>query len=306
MTVSVANVNSNTDSFGAWVTKTNQLAHAMTTQAVTTNSNTATGNAAVSGTFSANVLIGNTIGGGNTSVGANITFSTGAIFSSQVWFQGSRVNLGLPANVSLAGGNATHRVVVVNSAASNTLVVTRLALADLDEFGVTSPGNGQVMRYNTSTSKWENTNTVNIGTSSIVLAANTTLNGTFAAGNTTVTGSLTTNSLSVGSNASANNLAVTNLINAASLGVSGAVNTATLNTTGQANVGGAFNVTGISTLTGNLVVNGARSTFASVNATANVMAGNFYYSNGTALTDIFSGSGTVLKVYYANGIQAFP
>jgi hypothetical protein len=55
MTVSVQQV-SNTNTFDFWKNRTNELANAMSTVAVTTNSNTAVGNAAISGTFTANVL----------------------------------------------------------------------------------------------------------------------------------------------------------------------------------------------------------------------------------------------------------
>lgn len=60
MTVLVANVDI-TDTFDNWRNRTNQLSAAMSNSAVTVNSNTAVGNAAITGTFSANVVfIGNT------------------------------------------------------------------------------------------------------------------------------------------------------------------------------------------------------------------------------------------------------
>lgn len=60
MTVLVANVDI-TDTFDNWRNRTNQLSAAMSNAAVTVNSNTAVGNAAITGTFSANVIfVGNT------------------------------------------------------------------------------------------------------------------------------------------------------------------------------------------------------------------------------------------------------
>lgn len=73
MTVNVANV-ANTDTFNYWKNRTNELATAMSNVVVTTNSNTAAGNAAISGTFTANVVYANTITVGNSSV--NTTFGT--------------------------------------------------------------------------------------------------------------------------------------------------------------------------------------------------------------------------------------
>ena len=68
MTITVANT-SNTNTFEYWVNRTNELADAMTNYVVTTDSNTATGNAAISGTMYANA-----IKVGNSTV--NTTFGT--------------------------------------------------------------------------------------------------------------------------------------------------------------------------------------------------------------------------------------
>jgi len=56
MTALIANVVQSTDSFGQWLAKTNQIITVISNTAVTTNSNTAVGNAAITGTFSANVV----------------------------------------------------------------------------------------------------------------------------------------------------------------------------------------------------------------------------------------------------------
>ena len=73
MTVTVANT-ANTNTFDYWRNRTNELADAMTNKTVTVDSNTATGNAAITGTFSANVLfLGNTTVN-STSNSTSITF----------------------------------------------------------------------------------------------------------------------------------------------------------------------------------------------------------------------------------------
>ena len=59
MAITVANV-ANTNTFDYWRNRTNELAYAMSTNAVTTGSNT-TGNSGVIGTFFANVFSGNNI-----------------------------------------------------------------------------------------------------------------------------------------------------------------------------------------------------------------------------------------------------
>lgn len=157
MTVSVANIDVTTDSFGQWITKTNQIATALTSKAVTTDSNTATGNAAVSGAFTANIVYANFISGGNTSSPAAFNVSTNSTFTANVAFAGSRVNLGLPANVAIQGGNSTFRVLTVNSAASNTISVGKITTSDLSDISISSVANGDILKYSSSSSAWVNT-----------------------------------------------------------------------------------------------------------------------------------------------------
>lgn len=67
MTQAIANVNTSTDSFGQWITKTNQALYAISYTAVTSG-NTMYGNSSISGTFSANNLnVNNTITLGTSS-----------------------------------------------------------------------------------------------------------------------------------------------------------------------------------------------------------------------------------------------
>ena len=68
MTINVANTTL-TNTFEYFVNRTNELANAISTKAVTTDSNTTSGNAAITGTFSANVyIVGNSAS--NTSISA--------------------------------------------------------------------------------------------------------------------------------------------------------------------------------------------------------------------------------------------
>jgi len=164
MTIAIANVNTTTDSFGQWITKTNVLADAMSNKVVTTDSNTAVGNAAVSSAFSANALFANTLSGGNNTVAAALTVATNTTFSANVSFTGYRTNLGLGANVSLNSGNSTFRVLTVNSAASNTIVATKITTNDLSDFATSAIGNGQVLVYSSANNYWYNTNALNINT----------------------------------------------------------------------------------------------------------------------------------------------
>lgn len=62
MTAQIANVDVTSDSFGQWVTKTNQVITVISNTAVTTQSNTASGNAAITGWFSADTLTSSNTG----------------------------------------------------------------------------------------------------------------------------------------------------------------------------------------------------------------------------------------------------
>jgi len=170
MTVLVANIDVTTDSFGQWITKTNVLSDAMSNKVVTVNSNTATGNAAITGSFSAANVYANNISGGNNSVAAPLVVVTNTTFSANVTMTGARTNLGLPANVAIQGGNSTFRVLTVNSSASNTMYVGQISFADHSDANVASPANGHVLVYSTANG-WYNTNTVNINTLTGIISA---------------------------------------------------------------------------------------------------------------------------------------
>jgi hypothetical protein len=68
MTVNIANT-ANNNTFDYWRNRTNELAYAMSTYAVTVDSNTSVGNASISGTFTANSVVSNSI-----TVNSSITF----------------------------------------------------------------------------------------------------------------------------------------------------------------------------------------------------------------------------------------
>ena len=72
MTIEVSNT-ANTNTFDYWRNRTNELAYAMSSFVVTTDSNTAVGNAAISSAFTANVLIANTVRVSNST--SNIVLS---------------------------------------------------------------------------------------------------------------------------------------------------------------------------------------------------------------------------------------
>lgn len=85
MSVTVANT-ANTNTFDYWRNRTNELAYAMSTYAVTAGgSNTTSGNAAITGSFTANALIVNTsINVGNSTVNGVVNSTIITIGNSSV------------------------------------------------------------------------------------------------------------------------------------------------------------------------------------------------------------------------------
>lgn len=121
MTVTVANV-ANTNTFDYWRNRTNELANAMSTVAVTVNSNTASGNAAITGSFTANVLIANTVRVSNSTSNLVITVPSAAQISNGSLF--------LNANGSWAA--------TPTPLANGTLTTTGTSAQLLDSYAVAS------------------------------------------------------------------------------------------------------------------------------------------------------------------------
>jgi hypothetical protein len=109
MTIAIANT-ANTNTFFFWQTQTNQLAAALSTATVTTTANGTSaqtaGNAAIGGTFSANIHLSNTFvvntsgSIGNTTVNTAINATSLAITNSTVTFI-----LASPTAVQVSNGN---------------------------------------------------------------------------------------------------------------------------------------------------------------------------------------------------------
>lgn len=120
MTISVANTG-NTNSFYYWLSRTNELAHALSNYVITTDSNNTTGNAFVNGVFSSTTLAANTaLRGGNVSTSAVLTIT------SNVNITGDKLTVGeISVNSSVVSvGNSTSNVAVNSTSISITGVST--------------------------------------------------------------------------------------------------------------------------------------------------------------------------------------
>ena len=106
MSVTIANVNSTTETFANWLDKTNQVIDKLSTVVVTTAANSTggltTGNVSVNGVFSANVFaVGEILRGGTVA---------------------SQANLNITSNVAFSGANVGGTITNFNLLASNVFI----------------------------------------------------------------------------------------------------------------------------------------------------------------------------------------
>jgi len=174
MTVAISNV-ALTNTIDFWRTVTNQLASAMSTYAVTTNANVATGNAIINGYFTANGITVNTFTvNGGTGV---INVASGNVTANLI--VGGTGTFG---NITVTG-TATVNVASVTTYTGNLMTVNTGSFAALSTNNITG-NNGTITTFNTTTA---NVNTIN-GTNAtfINISANVAIANTLKVGNATV------------------------------------------------------------------------------------------------------------------------
>lgn len=155
MTIAVANT-SNTSTFAYWITRTNEIAHALSNKVITVDSNTTTGNAIVNGAFQANSLTTTNATVGNDSVNVAIT-STTISFSGVPMPSITPVNTNIVASTGVVDSfvKSTYRgveyVVTVKNNDANAYQISKLNVlhdgsttdAYVSEYGVVI-SNGQL------------------------------------------------------------------------------------------------------------------------------------------------------------------
>ena len=239
----------NSQSFGAWLERTNQMASLFTSNTVTTDATSGgsltSGNAYISGSFGANYLVVNTgLIGGNVSSNSSIPILSNTFFKYD------------SANILIVTSNSTYTNVHITpnnvyiSPTSNTLV------------------SGSVLNINATTTNVTSTsfnaNTVSTLTGNTTVKANTSYTAL----------SITGNSSAVIINANSSNTTVTgNAYFSNTLAVTGATTLSnTLSVTGNTTLSNTLLVTGNTTLSNTLVVTGnvSLSNTLSVAGTANI------------------------------------
>jgi len=126
MTIEVANTGT-TNTWQFLINRVNELATAMSSNAVTTNSNTATGNASINGAFTANVLIANTVRVSNSTSNIVISVPNTAVISDGNYY--------LNAN-----GNWTQVKPAITSLSVNT---SGTSTQEIDSYSMSSLGGAE-------------------------------------------------------------------------------------------------------------------------------------------------------------------
>lgn len=215
----------NTQSFGVWLERTNQVISIISQNTVTTDSSTGgsltTGNSYVNGYFGANYITVNTaIRGGNLTTSATLSISSNATFSGAVNTAGlvsalSGINITGSANVSSVlnvGSNVsvnTTQIGIGNSTVNSAITVAQMVVAN-------------------------STNTATLNPISLTIGTTVVNTSTVAVGTSTVNSSL---------------------VNAAAINITGQVNAATLFVSTSANVGSNVQLTTSQLAIGNSTVN---------------------------------------------------
>jgi hypothetical protein len=129
------------DTFGGWITKTNDLITDMTTIIVTTDQGSGTGittgNAHIQGVLSSNTLIATgSLRGGNTTTAADLTISSNVVFTGPTLTATSNVAIG--GNLTLSAANRTLSV------AGSTNLIGAVTISNTAQAFVLSSANASI------------------------------------------------------------------------------------------------------------------------------------------------------------------
>lgn len=276
MTITVANT-SNTSTFSFWVSRTNELADAMSTKAVTVNSNTAAGNASITGTFSANsIVVGNNTLSVSIAAPNTAQISDGGYYlnANGVWaFVDTSEATDLIINNTLTvlgdttansvlynGGVVAGSTLLVNGAATvnNTLEV--LGATTLDSALTANAATFKGATVANTTLTVNGATTANAATFKGAVVANTTLtvNGATTANAATFRGAVIANTtLTVNGATTANAATFKGAVVAnTTMTINGATTANAATFTGVVVANSTLNVTGTTTLGSTLTVSG--------------------------------------------------
>ena len=180
MTLPFTPIAANTNTFGDWLFKTNQMLDAFSANVVT-NSGTVNGEVRINGSFESGNVYVTTIYGGEIGNTAPIEVASNTVFSANVSFTGNTVTLGSPSRYLTSGANTSHFVLAANTATG------RMRFIKAPVLDVPNDGNFTVTDFVQANTVY----TVNIsgGTSSVANTLNV-ISEVEVSNNVTITGTL--------------------------------------------------------------------------------------------------------------------
>ena len=180
MTLPLTPISANTNTFGDWLFKTNQMLDAFSANVVT-NSGTINGEVKINGSLESGNVYVTTIYGGEIGNTAPLEIASNTVLSANVSFTGDTVTLGVLSRYLTSGANTSHFVLAANAATG------RLRFVNAPVLGVTNDGNFTVTDFVQANTVY----TVNIsgGTSSVANTLNV-ISEVEVSNNVTITGTL--------------------------------------------------------------------------------------------------------------------
>lgn len=183
MSIAIANLNPTVDTFQSWVTKTNQIADAMSSVVLTTAANTIGGqnssNAYLNGIFSANVIaVTQELRGGTVAAAANLALTSNVVMSgANVVVNSTYLNL-TATSTTLSGGTLVVGGTTANVTANNFYVRgTSLTVTQAGRVGVNTSSTDAALTVsgaaNVSASLWVGTTSTFSG--NVVAQSNVTI-----------------------------------------------------------------------------------------------------------------------------------
>lgn len=167
MTIAVSNT-SLANTFGHWLERVNELAHAMSTKVVTADSNTVVGNVSIQGTLTANVVNCDTItatDGSTEILAANLVIqATGGLVTLGIVNIKNDILIDAVSKIQIPGANSTHTFLAVNPATGNVQFTrVEIPIDQLNDVDTTNAAksNNSILMWNTASGKWQ-TNTISL------------------------------------------------------------------------------------------------------------------------------------------------
>jgi hypothetical protein len=135
MTANITPIIANTNSFGDWLFKTNEVIDFVSNNVPSTE-NPLSGNVVIDGSFAATDVYAVTIRGGSLANTGPLTVASNTTFSANVSFTGNTVNMGSASRYILPGSNATHFVVGANTSTGRLRFVSTVLRDEVLSFAI--------------------------------------------------------------------------------------------------------------------------------------------------------------------------